>query len=117
MEKPRIYSMSFASVYPHYVNKATKKGRTKKEVDSIIYWLTGYSDSSFKNQLSNNVDFETFFDEAPEMNPVRILVEGSVCGVRVENIDEPVMREIRILDKLVDELAKGKSLEQIYRED
>lgn len=116
MTKPRIYSMSFASVYPHYVAKAEKKNRTKKEVDSIIKWLTGYNQSSLNSQLKKEVDCETFFKKAPKMNPKRKLITGVVCGVRVEDIKEKTMREIRYLDKLIDELAKGKDLAVILRE-
>jgi hypothetical protein len=115
MEKHRIYTMSFASVYPHYVAKAEKKGRTKKEVDEIIRWLTGYSQKELSAVLKNQTDFETFFAEAPNMNPARKLITGVVCGVRVEDIKEKTMREIRYLDKLIDELAKGKTMEKILR--
>lgn len=115
MEKHRIYTTSFASVYPHYVAKAEKKGRTKKEVDEIICWLTGYSQRELNKQLKSKTDFETFFADAPELNPDRSLIKGVVCGVRVENVQEPTMREIRYLDKLIDELAKGKSMEKILR--
>jgi hypothetical protein len=108
--------MSFASVYPHYVTKAEKKGRTKAEVDEIIRWLTGYSQKEMETQLENNTDFETFFAEAPHMNPSRALIKGVICGVRVEDIEEPTMREIRYLDKLIDELAKGKAMEKILRQ-
>jgi hypothetical protein len=115
MTKQKIYKMSFASVYPHYVTKAEKKGRTKKEVDEIISWLTGYSQKELETQMENMTDFETFFAEAPQLNPLRSLIKGVVCGIRVEEIKEPTMREIRILDKLVDELAKGKKMEKILR--
>jgi len=115
MEKHKIYTMSFASVYPHYVTKAEKKGRTKEEVDEIIRWLTGYSQGELETVLENKTDFETFFAEAPQMNTSRNLIKGVVCGVRVENIEEPTMREIRYLDKLIDELAKGKAMEKILR--
>ena len=115
MTKHKIYTMSFASVYPHYVTKAEKKGRTKAEVDEIICWLTGYSQEELETQLERQVDFETFFAEAPLMNPSRSLIKGVVCGVRVENIEEPLMREIRYLDKLIDELAKGKGMDKILR--
>lgn len=115
MTKHRIYTMSFASVYPHYVAKAEKKGRTKSEVDEIICWLTGYSQEALEAQLENQTDFETFFAEAPQLNPSRTLIKGVVCGVRVEDIEEPTMREIRYLDKLIDELAKGKAMEKILR--
>lgn len=115
MTKHRIYTTSVASVYPHYVAKAEKKGRTKAEVDEIIRWLTGYSQDELEAHLGQRTDFETFFAKAPEMNPARALVKGVVCGVRVEDIEEPTMREIRYLDKLVDELAKGKAMEKILR--
>lgn len=115
MAKHRIYSTSFASVYPHYVAKAEKKGRTKAEVNEIICWLTGYSQAQLDKQLKKETDFETFFSESPELNPSRSLIKGVVCGVRVEEIQEPTMREIRYLDKLIDELAKGKSMEKILR--
>lgn len=115
MTKHRIYTMSFASVYPHYVTKAERKGRTKSEVDEIIRWLTGYSQEELERQLETQIDFETFFVEAPKMNPSRALIKGVVCGVRVENIEEPTMQEIRYLDKLIDELAKGKAMEKILR--
>jgi hypothetical protein len=111
----RIYSTSFASVYPHYVTKAEKKGRTKAQVDEIIRWLTGHSQKSLDAALANKTNFEDFFAEAPKMNPSRSLITGVVCGVRVENVEEPVMREIRYLDKLIDELAKGKAMEKILR--
>jgi hypothetical protein len=116
MPKHRIYSVSVASVYPHYVAKAEKKGRTKAEVDEIICWLTGHSQETLDDQLAKNTNFEDFFAEAPRMNPSRALIKGVVCGVRVEDIEEPTMREIRYLDKLIDELAKGKAMERILRE-
>ena len=115
MAKHKIYTMSFASVYPHYVAKAEKKGRTKKEVDEIIRWLTGYSQRQLGSVLKKETDFESFFDDAPKKNPARKLIKGVVCGVRVEEVEEPTMREIRYLDKLIDELAKGKSMEKILR--
>jgi hypothetical protein len=115
MQKHRIYSMSFASVYPLYVAKAERKGRTKAEVDAIIAWLTGYEGQSLQGVLDAGTDFETFFAEAPALNGARSAVKGLVCGVRVENVEEPLMREIRILDKLIDELAKGKAMEKILR--
>ncbi len=115
MTKHRIYTMSFASVYTHYVTKAEKKGRTKTEVDEIICWLTGYSQEELEAQLEKQTDFESFFSEAPQLNPSRALIKGVVCGVRVENIEEPTMQEIRYLDKLIDELAKGKAMEKILR--
>jgi hypothetical protein len=111
----KIYTMSFAKVYPLYVAKAEKKGRTQAEVDEIICWLTGYSQEELDAQLEKQVDFETFFAEAPQPNPARSLIKGVVCGVRVEDIEEPLMREIRYLDKLVDELARGKVMEKILR--
>jgi len=113
--KHRIFTTPFASVYPHYVAKAEKKGRTQAEVDAIIGWLTGYSQQELEVQLQKQTDFETFFQEAPKMNPARALIKGTVCGVRVEDVQEPTMREIRYLDKLVDELAKGKAMEKILR--
>ena len=115
MTKHRIYSMSFASVYPHYVEKAEKKGRTKAEVDEVIRWLTGYTQKTLEEQLENQSDFETFLSDAPQLNPDRNLIKGVVCGVRVEDVEEPTMREIRYLDKLIDELAKGKAMEKILR--
>jgi hypothetical protein len=111
----RIYTTSFASVYPHYVAKAEKKGRMKAEVDEIIRWLTGYSQKKLDAQLKKKTDFETFFAQAPRLNPSRALIKGVVCGVRVENVEEPTMREIRDLDKLIDELAKGKAMDKILR--
>lgn len=107
--------MSFASVYPLYIAKAEKKGRTKAEVDEIISWLTGYSQKGLESQIEKKTDFETFFAEAPMMNPSRKFIQGVICGVRVEEIKEPTMQEIRYLDKLIDELAKGKSMEKIVR--
>ncbi len=115
MIKPRIYTMSFARVYPEYVAKAEKKGRTKAEVDEIICWLTGYSQEELEAQLEKQTDVETFLTKAPQLNPSRALIKGVVCGVRVEDIEEPTMREIRYLDKLIDELAKGKAMEKILR--
>ncbi len=115
MTKHRIYTTSFASVYPYYVAKAEKKGRTKAEVDEILRWLTGYSQKKLEAQLKKQTDFETFFTEAPRLNPARTLIKGVVCGVRVEDIQEPTMQEIRYLDKLIDELAKGKAMEKILR--
>jgi len=115
MAKQHIYTMSVASVYPHYVTKAEKKGRTKTEVDEIIRWLTGYSQEELEVQLEKQTDFETFFAEAPQLNPLRALIKGVVCGIRVEDIEEPTMREIRYLDKLTDELAKGKAMDKILR--
>lgn len=115
MTKHRIYTTSVVSVYPHYVTKAEKKGRTKEEVDEIICWLTGYSQEGLEEQLEKKTDFETFFADAPQMNPSRGLIKGVICGIRVEDIEEPIMQEIRYLDKLIDELAKGKAMEKILR--
>ncbi|WP_409227317.1 DUF2200 domain-containing protein [Gudongella sp. SC589] len=115
MADHKIYRMSFAKVYPMYVAKAEKKGRTKEEVDQIIHWLTGYSQRELEDQLAKQTDFEGFFNEAPRLNPSRELIKGVVCGVRVEEIEEPLMQEIRYLDKLIDELAKGKKMEKILR--
>jgi hypothetical protein len=111
----RIYTTSFASVYPHYVAKAERKGRSKEEVDRIIFWLTGYEAGDLQAVLDDGTDFETFFAKAPRPNPSRGRIKGVICGVRVEEIEEPTMREIRYLDKLVDELAKGKTMEKILR--
>jgi hypothetical protein len=113
--KHRIFTTPFASVYPLYVAKAERKGRTKSEVDTIICWLTGYTPRQFAAQLKKQKDFETFFAEAPLLNPARTLIKGVVCGVRVEDVPEPTMREIRYLDKLVDELAKGRKMDKILR--
>ena len=116
MTKHRIYSVSVASVYPYYVAKAEKKGRAKAQVDEIMCWLTGYSQQALEGQLANGTNFEDFFAHAPQMNPARSLITGVICGVRVEDIEEPTMREIRYLDKLIDELAKGKAMEKILRQ-
>lgn len=107
--------MSFASVYPHYVAKAERKNRTKKEVDKIICWLTGYTQKKLESQIKKQIDFETFFAEAPKKNPARSLIKGVICGIRVEEIKEPLMKEIRYLDKMIDELAKGKTMDAILR--
>lgn len=115
MTKHRIYTMSFARVYPEYVAKAARKGRTKAEVDEIIRWLTGYSQAMLEAELEKQTDVETFLANAPQPNPSRTLIKGVVCGVRVEAIAEPTMREIRYLDKLIDELAKGKAMDKILR--
>lgn len=115
MAKHRIYTTSVASVYPHYVAKAEKRGRTKAEVDEVIRWLTGYSQADVERRLNDKTDFETFFAEAPALNPARTAITGVICGVRIEEIDDPTMREIRYLDKLVDELAKGRPLDKILR--
>ena len=112
----RIYTVSVASVYPMYITKAEKKGRTKTDVDAIIRWLTGYSQEELEAQLEKHTDFETFFAQAPRLNPSRAFITGVVCGVRVEDITEPTMREIRYLDKLIDELARGKAMEKILRQ-
>ncbi|MEF2291132.1 DUF2200 domain-containing protein [Virgibacillus dokdonensis] len=115
MTKHKIYTMRFASVYPHYVTKAEKKGRSKAEVDEVIRWLTGYNQEELEAQLEKQTDFETFFAQAPQLNPSRVFIKGVICGVRVEDIEEPTMQEIRYLDKLIDELAKGKAMEKILR--
>ncbi|MCY62628.1 DUF2200 domain-containing protein [Listeria monocytogenes serotype 4c] len=115
MKKPRIYTMSFASVYPLYIQKVEKKDRTKEEVDEIIFWLTGYDQDSLKQAIDQAIDFETFFAEAPKMNPNASLITGVICGYRVEEIEDKLMQQIRYLDKLVDELAKGKKMEKILR--
>lgn len=115
MAKNRVYAMSVAGVYPHYVAKAEKHGRTKAEVDEIIRWLTGYTQKKLDAHLEKKTDFETFFAKAPKLNPARTLIKGVVCGIRVEDIKEPLMQEIRYLDKLIDELARGKAMEKILR--
>jgi hypothetical protein len=115
MTKHRIYAMSFASVYPLYVAKAEKKGRTKAEVDDVIRWLTGYTKKGFESQITKKTSIETFFDKAPKLNPARSLITGTICGVRVEQIEDPLMQNIRYLDKLIDELAKGRAMEKILR--
>ncbi|MBC1492933.1 DUF2200 domain-containing protein [Listeria booriae] len=115
MKKPRIYTMSFASVYPLYIQKAEKKGRTKAEVAEIIFWLTGYDEASLQQVLDQEIDFETFFAQAPAMNPNASLITGVICGYRVEEIEDKVMQQVRYLDKLIDELAKGKTMEKILR--
>ncbi len=115
MSNHKIYSMSVARVYPLYIAKAERKGRAKSEVDEIIRWLTGYTQEEIEEQLNKQTDFETFFKDAPFLNPSRTLIKGVVCGVRVEDIKEPTMQEIRYLDKLIDELAKGKSMDKILR--
>jgi len=117
MASHRLYSTRFASVYPLYVAKAERKGRSREEVDEIIRWLTGYSAEGLQAQLESRTDFETFFAEAPRMNPARALIRGLVCGVRVEEVEAPLMREIRYLDKLIDELARGKAMEKILRDE
>ncbi len=114
--KHRIYGISFGSVYPHYVTKAEKKERTKAELDEIIRWLTGYSQKELNTIIDDGTNLETFFDQAPELNPARRLITGVICGVRVEEIEDPLMQEIRYMDKLVDELARGKAMEKILRQ-
>ncbi|MDP9961208.1 DUF2200 domain-containing protein [Chryseobacterium lathyri] len=116
MQNTRIYTTAFASVYPHYIQKAEKKGRTKSEVHDIIFWLTGYDEKSLQEILDNRTDFKTFFEQAPQMNPNVSLIKGVICGYRVEDIEDELMRNIRYLDKLIDELAKGKKMEKILRE-
>lgn len=115
MDHSRVYKMSFAGVYPHYINKAEKKGRTKAEVNAIIFWLTGYDEAALDRILENRTDFQSFFAEAPRMNPNVSKIRGLICGYRVEDIKEPLMQQIRYLDKLIDELAQGKALEKILR--
>ena len=115
MNNAKIFKMPFASVYPFYIQKAEKKGRTKAEVDAIICWLTGYDEQAFQQRLDNNIDFETFFAQAPLMNPNASKITGVICGYRVEEIEDKLMQKIRYLDKLVDELAKGKAMEKIFR--
>lgn len=112
----RVYRMSFAGVYPMYIQKAEKKGRTKEEVDEIIFWLTGYNQQTLQEQIDKKTDFETFFNEAPQMNPNVSKITGVICGYRVEDIEDPIMKKVRYLDKLVDELAKGKKMEKILRD-
>jgi len=116
MDKHRVFKLSFASVYPLYVQKAEKKGRTKKEVDEVICWLTGYTPRALATQITQKKDLETFFSEAPSLNPNTSKITGTVCGVRLEEIDDPLMRKIRYMDKLVDELAKGRPMAKILRE-
>jgi hypothetical protein len=111
----RVYKMAFASVYPHYVQKAERKGRTKKEVDEVICWLTGYSPQALAKQIEQKSDFEKFFREAPSIHPNSSKISGVICGVRIEDIEDPLMRKIRYMDKLVDELAKGRPMEKILR--
>ena len=115
MANERIFNMAFAKVYPLLVQKAERKGRTKAEVDTVIFWLTGYDEEGLQAQLEKNVTFETFFNEAPQMNPNAEKIKGVICGYRVEEIEDPLLQKIRWLDKLVDELAKGKPMEKILR--
>lgn len=115
MDNTRVFRMAFASVYPHYLVKAEKKGRTKEEVHAILHWLTGYDEAGLQRQIADRVDLETFFAQAPRMHPNAAKITGVICGYRVEEIEDPLMQKIRYLDKLVDELAKGKALEKILR--
>ncbi len=115
MNNHKVYKMSFSSVYPHYITKAEKKSRSKQEVDEIIFWLTGYNEQDLQQILDNKIDFETFFTQAPQINPNVSKITGVICGYRVEEIEDKLMQQIRYLDKLIDELAKGKSMEKILR--
>ncbi|MFP8893171.1 MULTISPECIES: DUF2200 domain-containing protein [Chryseobacterium] len=115
MQNTKIFTTAFASVYPHYLQKAEKKGRSREEVHEIIFWLTGYDESDLQNILNNKTDFKTFFEQAPQLNPNVSLIKGVICGYRVEEIEDELMRNIRYLDKLIDELAKGKKMEKILR--
>lgn len=115
MENHRIFTTSFASVYPHYINKVERKGRTKDELHEIIFWLTGYNENTFQQLLDDKTDFNAFFEKAPQLNPNVSKITGVICGYRIEEIENPLMQKIRYLDKLVDELAKGKSLDKILR--
>jgi hypothetical protein len=116
MKNDKVYKMAFASIYPHYVSKVERKGRTVVELNEVIYWLTGYDEKSVEALIENSVDLETFFGEAPRINPNASKIKGVICGVRVEEIEEPLMQKIRWMDKLVDELAKGKAMEKIFRD-
>ncbi|MCW3123497.1 MAG: hypothetical protein JWQ38_2989 [Flavipsychrobacter sp.] len=115
MDNTRVYRMAFSSVYPLYIKKVERKGHTKEEVDTVIFWLTGYNQKTLQQQIDRNTDFETFFAEAPKMNPNVSKITGLICGYRVEEIEDPVMRNVRYMDKLVDEVAKGKAMEKILR--
>lgn len=115
MKTPRIYTIKFSTVYPLYIEKVEKKGRIKEEVDEVIYWLTGYDEDSLQQQINKEVDMETFFKEAPQINPNAVLIKGVICGYRVEEIEDEMTQQIRYLDKLIDELAKGKAMEKILR--
>lgn len=115
MKKPKIYSMKFAAIYPMYIAKVEKKGRSLQELNQVIFWLTGYDSAGLAAQLESQSDFETFFENAPALNPNAKLITGLICGIRVEDIEDPLMQKIRYLDKLVDELAKGKAMEKILR--
>ena len=116
MDNTRVYKMKFASVYPHYINKAEKKGRTKAELDTIICWLTGYTQKQLQKQIDKQTDFETFFAQTPKLNPNVSKITGVICGYRVEEIEDKLMQKVRYLDKLIDELAKGKTMEKILRQ-
>lgn len=116
MDNTRVFKMAFAGVYPHYINKAEKKGRTKEEVDTIICWLTGYTPKTLQQQIDKKTDFETFFARAPKINPNASKITGVICGYRVEEIKDELMQKIRYMDKLIDELAKGKAMEKILRQ-
>jgi hypothetical protein len=116
MEKPRIFTTSFSSVYPLYIQKAEKKARTREDVDAIICWLTGYSQQTLQQQIEKNIDFETFFAQAPHVNPNASKITGAICGYRVEEIEDKLMQKIRYLDKLIDELSRGKAMEKILRQ-
>ena len=116
MERPRIFTMPFSRIYPLYIKKVERKGRSKTEVDEIIYWLTGYDEHSLQQQITNETEVETFFNQAPDFNPNAVLIKGVICGYRVEEIEDDMMRKIRYLDKLIDELAKGKAMQKILRE-
>lgn len=115
MNSNRVYKITFASVYPLYIEKVERKGRTKPEVDEVIRWLTGYTQEELEQQINKQTNLETFFREAPLLNPARELIKGVICGVRIEDIEDPLMKEIRYMDKLVDELAKGKAMDKILR--
>ncbi len=115
MDNSRVYKMKFASVYPHYITKAEKKGRTRQEVNDLIFWLTGYDENTLNEVLTNQTDIETFFNDAPNFNPDASKITGVICGYRVEDIEDPMMQKVRYLDKIIDELAKGKSLDKIMR--
>ena len=115
MEKHRIYKMEFAGVYPHYIAKVEKKGRTKAEADEVIRWLTGYTQDQLDSHIERRTNFEDFFASAPKLNSNRSLITGTICGVRIEEIDDPLMKEVRYLDKLIDELAKGRPMEKVLR--
>ena len=117
MTNDKVFAMSFASVYPHYITKAERKGRTREEVDEIIHWLTGYTKAGLAKQIEKRTSFREFFDKAPKLNPNTSLIKGVVCGIRVEDIEDPLMQKIRYLDKLIDELAKGKKMEKILRKE